>query len=179
MKKILILMSCAALLFCGCKDDKDNQTKVSREYSIRIGLGQSSYISSETEHLNELSSLLKKGIEQIDQQFGEKFTISVAADTEEEAYAQCDAQAKQKYEAQRTAIVAALTALKTSFDTKKAELLPSFTEDEKNKFYIDDYAYGLLSYKVDIDVSPGYEEIFVVQDDANKVTYKAGKADVQ
>ena len=37
MKKILILMSCAALLFCGCKDDEDNQAKVSREYQTRIG----------------------------------------------------------------------------------------------------------------------------------------------
>lgn len=179
MKKILILMSCAALLFCGCKDDKDNQTKASREYSIRMALGQNSYISSESENLDELNTLLTTGIQKIDQQFGTKFTISAAADTEEEAYAQCDAQAKQKYEAQRTAIVAALTALKTSFDTKKAELLPSFTEDEKNKYYIDDFAYGLLSYKIDIDVPPGYEEIFVVQDEANKVTYKAGKADAQ
>ena len=48
MKKILILMSCAALLFCGCKDDEDNQAKVSREYQTRIGLGQDGYLGSET-----------------------------------------------------------------------------------------------------------------------------------
>ena len=57
MKKILILMSCAALLFCGCKDDEDNQAKVSREYQTRIGLGQDGYLGSETNNLNQLNMI--------------------------------------------------------------------------------------------------------------------------
>lgn len=179
MKKILILMSCAALLFCGCKDDKDNQTKVSREYQTLIGLGQNSHLGSDADNLDQLNTLLVNGIANINKQFGAKFSVSAAADTEEEAYAQCDAQAKQKYEAQRTAIVAALTALKTSFDTKKAELQPSFTEDEKNKYYIDDVAYGMVFYQKSIEIAPGYEDIYIVEDTANQVTFKAGKGDVQ
>ncbi len=92
MKKILILMSCAALLFCGCKDDEDNQAKVSREYQTRIGLGQDGYLGSETNNLNQLNTLLEEGIANINKQFGAKFTINATGDTEEEAYAQCDAQ---------------------------------------------------------------------------------------
>ena len=108
MKKILILMSCAALLFCGCKDDEDNQAKVSREYQTRIGLGQDGYLGSETNNLNQLNTLLEEGIANINKQFGAKFTINATGDTEEEAYAQCDAQAKQKYEEQSASIKAAL-----------------------------------------------------------------------
>ena len=91
MKKILLLMSCAALLFCGCKDDEDNQAKVSREYQTRIGLGQDGYLGSETNNLNQLNTLLEEGIANINKQFGAKFTINATGDTEEEAYAQCDA----------------------------------------------------------------------------------------
>ena len=76
MKKILILMSCAALLFCGCKDDEDNQAKVSREYQTRIGLGQDGYLGSETNNLNQLNTLLEEGIANINKQFGAKFTIN-------------------------------------------------------------------------------------------------------
>ena len=115
-------MSCAALLFCGCKDDEDNQAKVSREYQTRIGLGQDGYLGSETNNLNQLNTLLEEGIANINKQFGAKFTINATGDTEEEAYAQCDAQAKQKYEEQSASIKAALVALQTSFNTKKAEL---------------------------------------------------------
>jgi len=179
MKKILILMSCAALLFCGCKDDEDNQAKVSREYQTRIGLGQDGYLGSETNNLNQLNTLLEEGIANINKQFGAKFTINATGDTEEEAYAQCDAQAKQKYEKQSASIKAALVALQTSFNTKKAELLPSFTEDEKNKYYINDVAYGMVSYQKSIAIAPGYEDIYIVEDTANQVTFKAGKGDVQ
>ena len=185
MKKILILMSCAALLFCGCKDDEDNQAKVSREYQTRIGLGQDGYLGSETNNLNQLNTLLRivywylRYLANINKQFGAKFTINATGDTEEEAYAQCDAQAKQKYEEQSASIKAALVALQTSFNTKKAELLPSFTEDEKNKYYINDVAYGMVSYQKSIAIAPGYEDIYIVEDTANQVTFKAGKGDVQ
>ena len=77
-------MSCAALLFCGCKDDKDNQAKVSREYQTRIGLGQDGYLGSETNNLNQLNTLLEEGIANINKQFGAKFTINATGDTEEE-----------------------------------------------------------------------------------------------
>ena len=164
MKKILILMSCAALLFCGCKDDEDNQAKVSREYQTRIGLGQDGYLGSETNNLNQLNTLLEEGIANINKQFGVKFTINATGDTEEEAYAQCDAQAKQKYEEQSASIKAALVALQTSFNTKKAELLPS---------------YGMAFYQKSIAIAPGYEDIYIVEDTANQVTFKAGKGDVQ
>ena len=168
-----------ALLFCGCKDDEDNQAKVSREYQTRIGLGQDGYLGSETNKLNQLNTLLEEGNTNINKQFGAKFTINATGDTEEEAYAQCDAQAKQKYEEQSASIKAALVALQTSFNTKKAELLPSFTEDEKNKYYINDVAYGMVSYQKSIAIAPGYEDIYIVEDTANQVTFKAGKGDVQ
>ena len=109
-------------------------------------------------------SLLEEGIANINKQFGAKFTINATGATEEEAYAQCDAQAKQKYEEQSASIKAALVALQTSFNTKKAELLPSFTEDEKNKYYINDVAYGMVSYQKSIAIAPGYEDIYIVED---------------
>ena len=149
------------------------------EYQTRIGLGQDGYLGSETNNLNQLNTLLEEGIANINKQFGAKFTINATGATEEEAYAQCDAQAKQKYEEQSASIKAALVALQTSFNTKKAELLPSFTEDEKNKYYINDVAYGMVSYQKSIAIAPGYEDIYIVEDTANQVTFKAGKGDVQ
>ena len=57
--------------------------------------------------------------------------------------------------------------------------MPSFTEDEKNKYYINDVAYGMAFYQKSIAIAPGYEDIYIVEDTANQVTFKAGKGDVQ
>ena len=117
----------AALLFCGCKDDEDNQAKVSREYQTRIGLGADGYLKV-SEQLNQLNTL-QEGIANINKQLGAKFTINATGDTEEEAYAQCDAQAKQKYEEQSASI--SRSGRSTNFIQHRKSGLPSFTEDEK------------------------------------------------
>lgn len=174
MKQILLLIVCTSLLFCGCSKDDDNKVQVSREYQIRLAYGQNSYVSTKSPNIEQLEILLKNEIEKINKQFGAKFTITARDKDEQLAYEQCDAEAVVKYEAQRSQIIAAMEAAQAVFNAKERELAPSYTEEEKNKYYIDNFTYGLLSYETEINVAPGYLEVFVLSDKEHQVKFVAG-----
>jgi hypothetical protein len=116
-KLMFAIIMATCMVVTSCSKEDASQT-VSKEYSIRVGLGDESYVGNSSPGLNALWSSTKSAIDAINVAQA-KIAVTGKGSNEEEALKNAETQAIEVFNQRAEAIYLALINIQSQFETNR------------------------------------------------------------